>query len=166
MRPQNKKLTIIKLIDIFKGGVRCIPFMQVLLLLTTDLTEKDKATLDHLLSALMRELNVVEEDDETSQSETVKNEENTIKLRSELTSMSKRSNLKEMQLVILRLFSVLMSRSKSWQSEMKQSANYSSLPVSNLQPSCEYSNGQNTALLTNIDNLSNLITNQISIIYH
>ena len=132
--------------------------MQVLLLLTTDLTEKDKATLDHLLSALMRELNVVEEDDETSQSETVKNEENTIKLRSELTSMSKRSNLKEMQLVILRLFSVLMSRSKSWQSEMKQSANYSSLPVSNLQPSCEYSNGQNTALLTNIDNLSNFVS--------
>ncbi len=81
------------------GGVRSIPFMQVILVLTTDLDaneEKDMAVLDKLLQTLLAE--ITSEDDNIANRASVRN--------------SKR----EVQLVILRLFSVLMSRSKSWQS--------------------------------------------------
>ena len=43
------------------GGVRAIPFMQVLLMLTSDLDseeDKDRAALDSLLSTLLNELNI------------------------------------------------------------------------------------------------------------
>lgn len=43
------------------GGVRAIPYMQVLLMLTSDLDseeEKDKAALDSLLTALIKELDL------------------------------------------------------------------------------------------------------------
>lgn len=79
------------------GGVRSIPFMQVMLMLTADLDpagdEKDAAVLERLLEALLAELQSDESTERTSQ----------------------RTKRREMQLVVLRLFSVLMSRSKSWQ---------------------------------------------------
>lgn len=43
------------------GGVRAIPFMQVLLMLTSDLDseeEKDKAALDNLLTTLVKALDL------------------------------------------------------------------------------------------------------------
>ena len=79
--------------------VRCIPFMQVVLMLTTDLEateDKDRAILDKLLQVFIGELKL-----------DVGN--------SEGGSAADRDNLREMQLVVMRLFSVLMSRSKSWQ---------------------------------------------------
>ena len=80
------------------SGPRCIPFMQVILMLTTDLDgneESDCQTFDSLLHSLINELKI--------------SEANTTE------EPSQRSHLREYQLVILRLFSVLMSRSKSWQ---------------------------------------------------
>ena len=80
------------------GGPRCIPFMQVILMLTTDLDgneERDCATFDRLLTVLIAELSI--QDGKTTE------------------EPSQRSSTREFQLVILRLFSVLMSRSKSWQ---------------------------------------------------
>ena len=98
------------------GGVRCIPFMQVLLMLTTDLDaneEKDKAVLDKLLTTLIAELSVGSlpssgrsEGAGVGDAEEFYNANN---------CCSVRSNLREMQLVIMRLFNALMSRSKSWQ---------------------------------------------------
>ena len=114
------------------GGVRCIPYMQVLLMLTTEVTEKDRPSLDRLLSALVHELNVFAdgEGDDTATRHTREvveakiekdvNTTTTLALGMHGTSMSARSNIREMQLVILRLFSVLMSRSKSWQNVLKQ----------------------------------------------
>ena len=67
-------------------------------MLTTDLDDNqsiDCETFDSLLNNLISELKITEE---TTTEEP-----------------SQRSNLREYQLVILRLFSVLMSRSKSWQ---------------------------------------------------
>ena len=75
------------------GGPRCIPFLQVILMLTTDLEgneERDSATFDHLLTSLISELSI-EENQTTAEP-------------------SQRSERREFQLVILRLFSVLMSR--------------------------------------------------------
>jgi E3 ubiquitin-protein ligase UBR4 len=43
------------------GGVRCIPFMQVILMLSTDLDgndDRDKASLDNLLAALIVQLDM------------------------------------------------------------------------------------------------------------
>jgi E3 ubiquitin-protein ligase UBR4 len=43
------------------SGVRCIPFMQVILMLSTDLDgndDRDKASLDNLLSALVVQLDM------------------------------------------------------------------------------------------------------------
>jgi E3 ubiquitin-protein ligase UBR4 len=73
------------------GGVRCIPFMQVILMLSTDLDggdERDRGSLDSLLSALIGQLDMhdVKED------------------------AAERSSAHEMQLVILRHVSILMSR--------------------------------------------------------
>jgi hypothetical protein len=44
------------------GGVRCIPFMQVILMLSTDLDggdDRDRASLDSLLSALVTQVSNV-----------------------------------------------------------------------------------------------------------
>ncbi len=87
------------------GGVRSIPFMQVLLMLTTDLDskeERDRVVLDKLLKTLIEELNIQRRESEDKACE--------------------RSNLREMQLVVLRFFSVLMSRSKSWQGTKQSSS--------------------------------------------
>ena len=72
-------------------------------MLSTDLEgsdDRDNAALDQLLTALVQEIIHLEED--------VTNED---------LNVAERSNAKEFQLVVLRLFSVLMSRSKSWQGE-------------------------------------------------
>ena len=76
------------------GGVRSIPYMQVLLMLSTDLDggdERDSAALDNLLMALVDEV----------QSDKEKNGP---------ASSSERSSHREFQLVVLRLLSVSMSR--------------------------------------------------------
>ena len=67
------------------GGVRCIPFMQVILMLSTDLDggdDRDRASLDALLSSLVTQLDV----------DNVKDD------------VAERSDEHEMQLVILRYF--------------------------------------------------------------
>ena len=78
------------------GGARCIPFMQLTLALAADLDPadgRDKAALTSLLTALVQELGVSAGDD--------------------LARMADRSQYREFQLVILRLLSVLMSRTRT-----------------------------------------------------
>ncbi|XP_070812261.1 LOW QUALITY PROTEIN: E3 ubiquitin-protein ligase UBR4 [Pituophis catenifer annectens] len=77
------------------GGVRAIPYMQVILMLTTDLDgdeEKDKGALDNLLAQLIAELCMEKKD---------------------VSKKNERSPLNEVHLVIMRLLSVFMSRTKS-----------------------------------------------------
>ncbi|XP_034609555.1 E3 ubiquitin-protein ligase UBR4 [Trachemys scripta elegans] len=77
------------------GGVRAIPYMQVILMLTTDLDgedEKDKGALDNLLSQLIAELGMDKKD---------------------VSKKNERSALNEVHLVVMRLLSVFMSRTKS-----------------------------------------------------
>ncbi|KAM6434914.1 E3 ubiquitin-protein ligase UBR4 isoform 2-T2 [Liasis olivaceus] len=77
------------------GGVRAIPYMQVILMLTTDLDgdeEKDKGALDNLLAQLIAELCMDKKD---------------------VSKKNERSALNEVHLVIMRLLSVFMSRTKS-----------------------------------------------------
>nr|XP_037270039.1 E3 ubiquitin-protein ligase UBR4-like [Rhipicephalus microplus] len=74
------------------GGVRAIPFMQVVLMLSSDLDsedDRDRATLDNLLSSLIGEL-----------------ERNVARL-------VQRSPSSEEQLIVMRLLSIMMSRIKS-----------------------------------------------------
>ena len=131
--------------------------MQVILLLTTDLTEKDTSTLDQLLSSLIKELNVVKSDELPKIDETKKNR--LISSREDLSTMATRSNIREMQLVILRLFSVLMSRSKSWQNELKQSIPMASTSSNNTQSgSMFYGTNQSGNCSTAADNPSNFVS--------
>ncbi|XP_054271979.1 E3 ubiquitin-protein ligase UBR4-like isoform X4 [Macrosteles quadrilineatus] len=77
------------------GGVRAIPFMQVVLMLTSDLDgneERDRACLENLLTAVIGELSMRSPD---------------------MSDVCKRTPQREVHLVIMRLISVLMSRSKS-----------------------------------------------------
>ncbi|KAM9298998.1 E3 ubiquitin-protein ligase UBR4 [Gastrophryne carolinensis] len=77
------------------GGVRAIPYMQVVLMLTADLDgedEKDKGALDNLLSRLISELGLDKKD---------------------VSKKNERTPLNEVHLVIMRLLSVFMSRTKS-----------------------------------------------------
>ncbi|XP_027698526.1 E3 ubiquitin-protein ligase UBR4 isoform X3 [Vombatus ursinus] len=77
------------------GGVRAIPYMQVILMLTTDLDgedEKDKGALDNLLSQLIAELGMDKKD---------------------VSKKNERCALNEVHLVVMRLLSVFMSRTKS-----------------------------------------------------
>ncbi|XP_068018818.1 LOW QUALITY PROTEIN: E3 ubiquitin-protein ligase UBR4 [Melanerpes formicivorus] len=77
------------------GGVRAIPYMQVILMLTTDLDgddEKDKGALDNLLSQLIAELCMDKKD---------------------VSKKNERSPVNEVHLVVMRLLSVFMSRTKS-----------------------------------------------------
>ncbi|TRY87095.1 hypothetical protein DNTS_009169 [Danionella cerebrum] len=77
------------------GGVQAIPYMQVILMLTTDLDgedEKDKGALDDLLSQLIAELGMHKKD---------------------VSKKNERSSINEVHLVIMRLLSVFMSRTKS-----------------------------------------------------
>ena len=103
------------------GGVRCIPFMQVLLMLTTDLDanqDKDKAVLDKLLTTLIAELSVGSLS--SASSGRSEGDDAAEEFYNANNCCSVRSNLREMQLVIMRLFSVLMSRSKSWQGKQSK----------------------------------------------
>lgn len=71
------------------GGVRSIPFMQVLLMLASDLDgedEKDKACLESMLSTIIGELNMR-------------------KPNAKYVNIYQRSNEKEVHLVIMRLLS-------------------------------------------------------------
>ncbi|KAI4460353.1 e3 ubiquitin-protein ligase ubr4 [Holotrichia oblita] len=84
-------------------GVRAIPFLQVVLQLTTDLdghSERDKTCLNSLLTAVIVELQI-----------------NTVNLENVCT----RTKQREVQLVIMRLLSVLMSRSKTSSATNKSS---------------------------------------------
>ncbi|CAL1532573.1 unnamed protein product [Lymnaea stagnalis] len=77
------------------GGVRSVPYMQVLLMLTTDLEpdeDKDRAALDLFLTTIIRELDLSGKD---------------------LQQISCRSDHFEVKLILLRLVSVLLSRSRS-----------------------------------------------------
>ena len=95
-----RQMLIEKLIDSVKslnevGGTRCIPYMQLALALSTDLdleNDRDSAALKSLIQALLNEMEI-----------------GTV-LSSEPAS---RDAKKEFQLLILRLFSVLMSRTRS-----------------------------------------------------
>ncbi|XP_025161061.1 protein purity of essence isoform X3 [Harpegnathos saltator] len=75
-------------------GVLAIPFMQVVLMLTSDLDgqdERDKACVERLLQMLVKELEMDKPD---------------------TNNICERSNKREVHLVIMRVLSVLMSRSK------------------------------------------------------
>ena len=78
------------------GGARCIPYMQLVLALASDLDQgegRERATMDSLLGRLVGELaNIATPGEE---------------------ALHVRSSARELQLVILRLLSVLMSRSRA-----------------------------------------------------
>ncbi|XP_077538894.1 E3 ubiquitin-protein ligase-like protein poe isoform X3 [Haemaphysalis longicornis] len=89
------------------GGVRAIPFMQVILMLSSDLDsedERDRATLDCLLSSLIGELD------------------------RNVARVVERSPSSEEQLIVMRLLSIMMSRIKS---SAKASANPSDTTCQN-----------------------------------
>lgn len=88
------------------SGVLSIPFMQVLLMLTSDLDgsdEKDRAAVERLLLVLVKELQMDKPD---------------------TTDINKRSNKREVHLVIMRLLSVLMSRSKYNAKSQSENSNF------------------------------------------
>uniref|UniRef100_A0A182RFY8 UBR-type domain-containing protein n=1 Tax=Anopheles funestus TaxID=62324 RepID=A0A182RFY8_ANOFN len=94
------------------NGAQCIPFMQVILMLTSDLDgtqEPDQQALNRLLQALIDRL----ETEDT-----------------QLYQMAKRTAKTEVQLVILRLIGVLMGKVKSKSSSSSSSANTSSTSAS------------------------------------
>lgn len=77
------------------GGVRAVPLMQVLLLLTTDCDAENgvgKAALDRLLSALLTEIGTNQTD---------------------VDALVQRSLNHEVKLIIMRLFSVFMGRTRA-----------------------------------------------------
>ncbi|XP_010769119.1 LOW QUALITY PROTEIN: E3 ubiquitin-protein ligase UBR4 [Notothenia coriiceps] len=91
------------------GGVQAIPYMQVILMLTSDLDgedEKDKGALDELLAQLIAELSMHKKD---------------------VSKKNERSSINEVHLVIMRLLSVFMSRTKS----VSKSSSESSSLISN-----------------------------------
>ena len=85
------------------GGAQCIPYMQLILSIAQHLNPADsreKAALTGLLSKLLEELGVGSDDD------------------TNVSQMSVRSKHREYQLVILRLLSVLMSKTRSINSSL------------------------------------------------
>ncbi|XP_052789588.1 E3 ubiquitin-protein ligase UBR4-like isoform X2 [Mya arenaria] len=101
------------------GGVASIPFMQVLLMLTSDLDsedEKDCAALDGLLSSLLHQLDFS---------------------GSKLDTVMARSKSFEVKLVCLRLLSVLLSRTKAGTKQSNESTSF----ISNTTASALLSNG-------------------------
>ncbi|XP_061716898.1 protein purity of essence isoform X2 [Cydia pomonella] len=81
-------------------GVRAIPFVQVVLMLAGDLdstVEADRAVLERLLDLLVSELDMGTEEDAPAMTPAV----------------HERTNRRELQLVVMRLLSVLMARCKS-----------------------------------------------------
>lgn len=109
------------------GGVQAIPYMQVILMLTSDLDgedEKDKGALDELLSQLIAELGM-----HKKVSLTLMIQASVVCLFSfgvffffifmsafstqDVSKKNERSSINEVHLVIMRLLSVFMSRTKS-----------------------------------------------------
>ncbi|CAB0040844.1 unnamed protein product, partial [Trichogramma brassicae] len=87
-------------------GVQVIPFMQVLLMLTSDLDgqdERDQTCFEKLLNYFVKELNL----------------ENPV-----VTDVCQRSSKRETHLVIMRLLSVLMSRSKYNPKSQAETSNF------------------------------------------
>ncbi|KAK6636982.1 hypothetical protein RUM43_010649 [Polyplax serrata] len=87
-------------------GVHVIPFMQVILMLTSDLDgdeEKDKICLEALLSTLIKTLEIKELD---------------------VTDIWQRTTKREVHLVVMRLLSVLMSRSKTNSKSGSENSNF------------------------------------------
>ncbi|XP_071821604.1 E3 ubiquitin-protein ligase UBR4-like isoform X2 [Apostichopus japonicus] len=77
------------------GGVRAIPYMQVILMLSSDLDleeEDDRKALNHLLQTMLKELEIEKRD---------------------FKKISERTPNHEVQLIVMRLLSVFMSRTKS-----------------------------------------------------
>lgn len=102
------------------GGVRAIPFMQVILILTADLDseeEKDRAALDYLLTTMLKEMNFPGK---------------------ELDHIAERSKCYEVKLALLRLLSVLLSRTKAGTKTMSENSSFISLSTANalLSSSC------------------------------
>ncbi|CAG4926444.1 unnamed protein product [Colias eurytheme] len=110
------------------SGVRAIPFVQVLLMLAGDLdssVEGDRAVLDRLLEVLVGELDIQGEETSTQEPGERRDFQLAIMrlemLVSELdangeeqaTPIHERTNRRELQLVIMRLLSVLMARWKT-----------------------------------------------------
>ncbi|ELU10961.1 hypothetical protein CAPTEDRAFT_154354 [Capitella teleta] len=94
------------------GGVRSIPFMQVLLMLTTDIDnedDRDKKALDGLLTILLTELNMISSVEFTP------------------GSLSCRTLNHEMRLIVMRLLSVLMSRTKAGTKPAAESSSFLSV---------------------------------------
>ncbi|XP_057678820.1 E3 ubiquitin-protein ligase UBR4 isoform X1 [Corythoichthys intestinalis] len=86
------------------GGVQAIPYMQVILMLTSDLDgedEKDKGALDDLLAQLIAELGMHKKD---------------------VAKKNDRCAMNEVHLVIMRLLSVFMSRTKSGSKSSSESS--------------------------------------------
>ncbi|KAL4218587.1 perineurial glial growth [Mactra antiquata] len=114
-----------------QGGVAAIPFMQVLLMLTSDLDideEKDQAAINNLLSTLLKELDVSGEG---------------------LSSVSCRSKEMEVKLVYMRLLSVLLSRTKAGTKPSTESSSF----VSNTTANALLSNGMIGYCLNILQNL-------------
>ncbi|XP_060810461.1 E3 ubiquitin-protein ligase UBR4 isoform X2 [Amyelois transitella] len=126
-------------------GVRAIPFVQVVLMLASDLdssVEADRAILDRLLELLVSELDIQVEETQSTEERTDKRELQLAIMRlellvSELDSgeettppIHERTNRRELQLVIMRLLSVLMARWKTSGSSSGSGATSSRAEVS------------------------------------
>lgn len=108
------------------GGVQAIPYMQVILMLTSDLDgedEKDKGALDDLLAQLIAELGMHKKVTATSLSWIQRKLSvwlfcfaqffiYAVPLQ-DVSKKNERSSINEVHLVIMRLLSVFMSRTKS-----------------------------------------------------
>ncbi|KAG8222860.1 hypothetical protein J437_LFUL003505 [Ladona fulva] len=101
------------------GGLRSIPFMQVILMLTCDLDgedERDRRVVESLLNALVLELQIGQVDKgESGKSATEGQKEGASSGTSsdQPLNIAMRTPQREVQLIIIRLLSVLMSRTKS-----------------------------------------------------
>ena len=132
-----RQLLIEKLVSSIKslkevGGTRCIPYMQLALALSTDLdleNDREHAALKSLIQALLNEMDMG----------------STLS-----TDPSSRNAKKEFQLLILRLFSVLMSRTRSSGSPGKDEETNS---VSNYVGSALAQAGLHTHCLSILKNL-------------
>lgn len=90
------------------GGVRAIPFMQVILMLTSDLSgdeEKDCAALAKLLPALINVLDINSKD---------------------ISKIAERTSKREVNLIVMRLLSIMMSRVKGTMKNVGESSTFCS----------------------------------------
>ncbi|XP_071445233.1 E3 ubiquitin-protein ligase UBR4 isoform X2 [Hetaerina americana] len=101
------------------GGLRSIPFMQVILMLTCDLDgeeERDRKAAESLLNALVLELQIGQLDSKVEAGKKIDGTEETASSsqpQEQVLDIAVRTPQREVQLIIIRLLSVLMSRTKS-----------------------------------------------------